>query len=363
MIKQIESDRRSRADVTHEAGLVQHDLRLARISPLSWLLAGIALVVVGLAALLFGPARLGVGKVLITLLDAIPGVGLDGGLSGQERTILSSIRAPRVVLGGLVGGTLALAGGAYQGAFRNPLADPYLLGAAAGAGMGATVALVATDGSLWVAPAAFLGALGGVAVTYFVGRNEGGRSAAGLLLAGIAVTSFLTAVQTYILQRNYETLQEVYSFILGQLGTGGWSEVWMMLPYATVSAVAIIAHRRVLDVLSVGDEEAASLGIVPVRIRRRLVIAASLGTAAAVAVSGLIGFVGVIVPHTIRLLFGWSYRVILPLSLVLGAAFMIGADLIGRTVVAPAELPIGVVTAFFGAPFFLFVLRSSRRIR
>jgi iron complex transport system permease protein len=119
----------------------------------------------------------------------------------------------------------------------------------------------------------------------------------------------------------------------------------------------------VLDVLSVGDEEAASLGIVPIRIRRRLVIAASLGTAAAVAVSGLIGFVGVIVPHTIRLLFGWSYRVILPLSIVLGAAFMIGADLIGRTVVAPAELPIGVVTAFFGAPFFLLVLRSSRRVR
>lgn len=350
--------------MTLDTGLLDPlEVRPSRVSFMAWLLATAGLVSLALGALLFGPARLGAGRVVTTLIDALPGIDLAGGLVGQERTILFSIRAPRAVLGGLVGATLALAGGAYQGAFRNPLADPYLLGAAAGAGMGATAAIVATDGAAWVAPAAFLGALGGVGLTYFTGRSEAGRSPAGLLLAGVAVTSFLTAVQTYILQRNYETLQEVYSFILGQLGTGGWSEVLLMLPYTTVAAGVIIAHRRVLDVLSVGDEEAASLGIVPIRIRRRLVMAASLGTAAAVAVSGLIGFVGVIVPHTIRLLFGWSYRVILPLSIVLGAAFMIGADLIGRTVVAPAELPIGVVTAFFGAPFFLLVLRSSRRVR
>jgi iron complex transport system permease protein len=153
------------------------ELKPAGVSPLAWLVGIIVLLTVGLTALLLGPARLNVGRVLATLLDALPGVEVGNPLTGQDRTILFSIRAPRVVLGGLVGATLALAGGAYQGAFRNPLADPYLLGAAAGAGMGATAALVATDGGAWVAPAAFLGALGGVGLTYFIGRSEGRRLA------------------------------------------------------------------------------------------------------------------------------------------------------------------------------------------
>ncbi|HEU4749455.1 MAG TPA: iron ABC transporter permease [Acidimicrobiia bacterium] len=333
----------------------------ARVSPFAWLVTATFLVVATLAGFLIGPAGINVGAALRGLADALPGVNLTSGLTGQESAILFSIRAPRVVLGALVGGTLALCGGAYQGVFRNVMADPYLLGAAAGAGVGATAAIVATDGRGWVTPAAFIGAILAVYLTYLVGRRGHDRSPAALLLAGIAVTAFLTAVQTFILQRNYGSLQEVYSFILGQLGTGGWGEVRLMLPYAAVAGAVILAHRRVLDVLAVGDEEAATLGVDPGRVRRRLVVAASLGTAAAVSVSGLIGFVGVIVPHVIRLVAGSSYRVVVPLSMAGGAAFMIAADLIGRTVLSPAELPIGVVTAFFGAPFFLFVLRNSRR--
>lgn len=333
----------------------------ARVSPSVWLLTAGLLVAAALAGLLIGPAGIDIGSVLKGLADALPGLTLNSGLTGQESAILFSIRAPRVVLGALVGGTLALCGGAYQGVFRNVMADPYLLGAAAGAGVGATAAIVSTEGRGWVAPAAFLGAILAVYVTYLVGRRGHDRSPAALLLAGIAVTAFLTAIQTFILQRNYGSLEEVYSFILGQLGTGGWGEVRLLAPYAVVAAIVIIAHRRVLDVLTVGDEEASSLGIEPDRIRRRLVVAASLGTAAAVSVSGLIGFVGLIVPHVIRLVAGSSYRVVIPLSMLGGAVFMIGADLIGRSVLSPAELPIGVVTAFFGAPFFLMVLRQSRR--
>lgn len=326
-----------------------------------WAGGAALLAVTALAGFLIGPAGIAPASALAALTDLLPGLNIASGLTVQQDSILFSIRAPRIVLGALVGATLALCGGAYQGVFRNPLADPYLLGAAAGAGLGATVAIVTTDGRAWVAPAAFVGALVAVYLAYLVGRRSQDRSSASLLLAGIAVAAFFTAAQTFVLQRNYTSLQEVYSFILGQLGTGGWGEVRLMFPYAALAATVIVAHRRVLDVLLVGDEEAASLGVDATRVRRRLVIAASLGTAAAVSVSGLIGFVGVIVPHIIRLLAGWSYRVIVPLSMVFGAAFMIAADLVGRTVLSPAELPIGVVTAFFGAPFFLIVLRNSRR--
>jgi iron complex transport system permease protein len=186
--------------------------------------------------------------------------------------------------------------------------------------------------------------------------------AASLLLAGIAVATFLTAVQTYLQQQHADTIRQVYSWILGRLATAGWGDVRSALPYAVVSGAALVAQRRVLDVLAVGDEEAASLGVNPRRARVLVVATASLATAAAVAVSGLIGFVGIIVPHTVRLLVGPSYRQILPLSLLFGGAFLALADLVARTAVAPAEIPIGVVTALAGAPFFVLVLRSSRKL-
>lgn len=292
---------------------------------------------------------------------------VNSGLSEPEAAILWQLRLPLVVLGGIAGAMLALCGAAYQGVFRNPLADPYLLGAAAGAGLGATLALVyGPHTTTWfvdpVPLAAFVGAIGGVMLAYAVGRAGGrGRATTGLILAGVAVTSFLTALQTYIQQRESDSLRQVYTWILGRLVTVGWDEVWLVLPYALVSAGALVLHRRLLDVMSVGDEEAESLGERPARVRLVIVIAASLGTAAAVAVSGLIGFVGLIVPHTVRLIAGSSYRAVIPLSIAFGAAFMILTDLLARTLVAPGEIPIGVITAFFGAPFFAVVLWTSRR--
>jgi iron complex transport system permease protein len=163
-------------------------------------------------------------------------------------------------------------------------------------------------------------------------------------------------------QQRSETIRDVYGWLLGQLETSGWSEVWIVAPYAAVAAGTIIVHRRLLDVLRLGDEEAAALGVNVRRVRLAVIVAATLGTAAAVAVSGLIGFVGIIVPHAIRLLVGGSYRVVLPLSIVAGAGFLVFADLLARTVLAPAELPIGVITAFFGAPFFAIVLRTTRLV-
>jgi len=181
------------------------------------------------------------------------------------------------------------------------------------------------------------------------------------VLAGVAVVSFLTAIQTYVLQRHSEVLRSVYSWILGQLTSSQWSDVRLVLPYVTVACAVLLVHGRLLDVLRVGDDEAAALGAQVRRIRLTVVLAATIATAAVVSVSGLIGFVGIIVPHIVRLLVGGSYRRVLPVSLLGGAAFLILADLAGRMVIRPAELPIGVVTAFFGAPFFLFVLHTTVR--
>jgi iron complex transport system permease protein len=280
----------------------------------------VVLVVALLTGALVGPAGLTARGVVLELVGALPLVDVDSGLSAQQQAILWQIRLPRVVLGALVGAMLAVAGAAYQGAFRNPLADPYLLGSSVG----------------------------------------GGRSTVVIVLAGVAVAAFANAAQTFVQQRYDDSLRAVYAWLLGRLSTDGWHDVLVVLPYVVVSCGVLLLHRRVLDVLAVGDVEAASLGVQPGRVRLALVLAATLGTAAVVSVSGLIGFVGIVVPHAVRLLLGPSHRVLVPVAMVLGAAFLVLTDVLARWVMAPAELPIGVVTAMVGAPFFLVVLRRHR---
>ncbi|GGQ70858.1 FecCD family ABC transporter permease [Couchioplanes azureus] len=336
----------------------------------AWFIGGVAAVAVALVAgIAVGPITLPPGAVAAELLNLVPGVRLDSGLTEREVAIITELRLPRVVLGLLVGALLALAGAAYQGVFRNPLADPHLLGIAAGAGLGVTAVItfrggagdVTADLPVGVPLAAFVGAIVAVVLTYLLGAAGGRtRTPATLILSGVAVSAFLAAAQTFLMQRHTESLREVYAWLLGRLATAGWHDVLVVLPYAAVTGLIVLIHRRELDVLTVGDEEATSLGLHPQRSRYLLVVAASLGTAAAVSVSGLIGFVGMIVPHTMRLLAGPSYRSILPLSVLYGGAFLALTDLVARTVASPAEVPIGVVTAFFGAPFFAVVLRRTR---
>ena len=329
-----------------------------------WLPASLAFLGVALlAGTLVGPVDLGAVNVIRATFAHV--LGLQSPLSGADDAILWELRLPRVILAALVGGTLAAAGAAYQGVFRNPLADPYLLGAAAGAGLGATLVAAYAPGSALTGDllpiAAFVGASIAVVVAYVLGRSAGAAAGpAALVLAGVTVASFFTALQTFVQQQNVDTVQEVYSWLLGRLSTSGWREVGIMVPYAAASWLIILGHRRLLDVLSVGDDEAAALGVNVARVRLFVVAAATIATAAAVAVSGLIAFVGIIVPHTIRLLVGGSYRVLLPLSVIVGAGFLVFADIVARTILSPAELPIGVVTAFVGAPFFALVLRTTR---
>jgi iron complex transport system permease protein len=347
------------------AALPRRDVAATRLR-LPTLLGALALlagaVMVGVSV---GPAALPVRGIARELLDRLPLVSVDSGLTDLQQTILWEVRMPRVVLGAIVGALLASCGAAYQGVFRNPLADPYLLGVAAGAGLGATIVIVygppsGGGGRPLLPVAAFAGGAMAVGIAYVLGATvKRERSAAAVVLAGVAVAAFLTAAQTYLQQRHAETLREVYSWILGRLTLATWSDVRLLLPYAAVSATILLLHRRLLDVLQVGEEEADALGVNASRVRLAVVIAATLGTAAAVAVTGLIGFVGIIVAHTVRMVTKGSYRVVLPLSMIGGAAFLVLADVIARSVQSPAELPIGVVTAFFGAPFFLLVLSRS----
>ncbi|MDH3010986.1 MULTISPECIES: FecCD family ABC transporter permease [Gordonia] len=315
-------------------------------------------------AVLVGPAGLTPKGVLLDLLDQLPLVDVESGLTPRQQTILWEVRMPRVALGALVGAMLAVAGAAYQGVFRNPLADPYLLGVSSGAGLGATVAIVlgGAAGTIGLPPAAFVGGILAVAATYALGRTVGGgRTEVVIILAGVAVAAFANAIQTFLMQQHDDTLRQVYNWMLGRLATDGWSEVVTVLPYVLACVAVIVLFGRTLDVMAVGDIEASSLGIRPERVRLLLVCVATLGTAAVVSVSGLIGFVGIVIPHAVRLLVGPGHRLLLPLSLLVGAAFLVLADVVARTAMSPSELPIGVVTAAIGAPFFLVVLRRSGR--
>jgi len=325
-------------------------------------LAGLCVAAVG--GLVIGPTSIGTSRVLGDVFSHV-GVG-HSTLSSLQSTIIWQLRAPRLVLGLLAGAMLAVAGGTYQGVFRNPLADPYLLGVAAGAGLGATFAIVDVGGGVttptWAPLLAFAGAMAAVTVTWLVGGRGLRSNASTLILAGVAVSSLLTSAQTFLQQSSSNSIARVYIWLLGSLATASWHSVLLVLPYVVLCAVICVASGRALDVMSVGENESRSLGL-PVRQVRLIVIAASsLGTAAIVSAVGLIGFVGIIVPHIVRLLVGTSYRRILPISVIFGAAFLVVADTIARTVLAPSELPLGVVTALVGAPVFVLILSIRRPV-
>lgn len=326
-----------------------------------WLATVVAVLVTLLLAICIGAVYITPADIWSTIAAQI--FADKHGENNTYSTIIWQLRLPRVLLAFLVGSILASAGCAYQGVFRNPLADPYLLGVSAGAGLGATliIAYAGTTWNIYLPVAAFGGAIAAVSLTYLLGRSAiSGRSSTALILAGVAVASVLTAAQTLVQQQNTDVLREVYTWILGRLSTSGWSELLIIAPYILLCSVVLLQYRRVLDVFSVGDDEAQTMGLPVARARGAIIVAASLGTAAAVSLTGLIGFVGIIVPHILRLVVGSSYRILLPLSMIYGGIFLVLADILARTVLAPQEIPIGVVTALLGAPFFLFVLGSRR---
>ncbi len=281
------------------------------------------------------------------------------------KTILLDIRLPRTLLVLITGAALSGSGAAYQGLFRNPLADPYLIGVASGAGLGAIAAMsfgwpYTPLGLIMVPMAAFVAGLLTVLVVYRLARVGNTVPTSNLILAGVAVSSFATALTSFLMLRSNGEVRRAISWLLGGFSLGGWEAVFAILPYVLVGLTVLILSSYWLNLLQFGDEQAQHLGLDAQRAKVIILFAASLATAAAVAFSGIIGFVGLIVPHVARLLWGSDYRRLLPLSVVLGASVLLIADLIARLVLAPQELPVGIVTALAGAPFFLWILRRAR---
>ena len=286
--------------------------------------------------------------------------------SATLSAILFSLRMPRTALVALTGAALAGSGTAYQGLFRNPLADPYLIGVASGAGLGAVLAMSAkwpysTLGLLGVPLAAFVGAILTVGAVYQLARVRRAIPTTNLILAGVAVSSFATAITSFLMINSTGEMRRALVWLLGGSTMTGWQPVLALLPYITLGLGTLVTMGHALNVLQFGDEQAQQLGLPVQRVRVTIILAASLTTAAAVSFSGVIGFIGLIVPHIVRMVWSSDYRHMLPLSMISGAGLLLIADVLARVVMAPQELPVGIITALAGAPFFLWVLRRAKQ--
>ena len=287
-------------------------------------------------------------------------------LTPSSHTIIWDIRFPRVVLALLVGASLGISGATYQGLFKNPLADPYLIGVASGASLGATLVFLTglpfTYGYFSLLPvASFCGGLAAVYIAYLISHNSGDTQLSTLLLAGLAIGAFATAITGILMLRSDPDLRPLLSWLMGGFIRAQWNHSLLMIPYMAVGTIFILGYSRILNTMQLEEYYSESLGVDVEKTKRVLIISATLMTSAAVSFSGLIGFVGLIAPHVIRLLWGTDYRTILPLSGIAGAAFLVIADLTARTIISPVELPVGIITALVGSPFFVYLLLKSKR--
>ena len=344
---------------------------IAVISPRTLFIALTALLMVALWL------SLALGPVSLPLLDTLEALLSLSGLSaeqvpGQAELIIGQIRLPRTLLGLSVGAVLALCGVAMQGLFRNPLADPGLVGVSSGAALGAALVIVGSAslgwglGPLWLQPyllslAAFAGGLGVTAVVYRLGRRDGQTSVAAMLLAGVALSALagaLIGLFTYL--ADDATLRSLTFWNMGSLNGASYARLWPLLLVGVGVAIWLPRRATALNALLLGESETRHLGFEVERLKRELVLCTALGVGAAVAAAGLIGFIGLVVPHLLRLLVGPDHRILLPASAMAGAALLLLADLLARLLLAPAELPIGIITALLGAPFFLYLLVKGR---
>ena len=365
-----EAARNGTADESDRAAT---SVRAARRRRTGRVLGGLVLLLVGAVVLGLGVGAVAIspGQVLAILGEPV-GLSLPWGYESRQALVLTAIRLPRVLLGVGVGGGLAVSGAVMQGLFRNPLADPSLIGVSSGAALAAVVTIVLGPvlmggwadalGPFLLPAAAFAGGVGATVLVYRLGTRNGQTSVATMLLAGIAINALAgagTGLMTFIADDNQ--LRDLTFWTLGSLGGATWTQLAVVGPCLLGGMVAAPLLARPLNALLLGEGEAFHLGIDTERTKKQVVTLAALVVGAAVAVSGVIGFIGLVVPHLLRLAVGPDHRVLIPGSALLGGALLLGADVLARTIVAPAELPIGIVTALVGAPFFLWLLLHDRK--
>ena len=304
--------------------------------------------------------------ILRILAAQIPGINITPDWPNSFSAIILAIRLPRTILVALTGAALASSGAAYQGLFRNPLADPYLIGVASGAGLGAVFAMSLhwpnnMLGFYLVPIGAFIGAILTVILVYNLARVNGLVPLTTLILAGVAVGAFASALTSFLMLRSDLQLHRAISFLLGGSPMTGWDPVIAALPYMAIGMGLLSLSGHMLNILQFGEEEAKQMGLSVKWAKIFIIIVASLTTAVAVAFSGVIGFIGLVVPHMIRIIWGPDYRRLIPLSIFGGASALLLADMLARILLAPSSLPVGIVTALAGAPFFLWILRRAKR--
>ena len=337
-------------------------LTLKRIFRVSIFLLA-ALAAVFLLALFAGPTPFDVSSVFKGILSVFPFAGEHAQLSESEHAILFSIRIPRIVFAGIVGASLSCSGAVFQGILRNPLADPYILGVSGGAAAGAIVAIVFGLDSLpfGITAVAFIGGISSILLVWGLAGSSAELRTDRILLSGVIVNAFFSALIMFLVAvAGNDRLQGVIFWLMGDLGMAEKKDVILATLFMITGFIVMFLHARDLNVMLAGEDTALQLGINVKKTRMAMLLAASLVTASAVSMSGIIGFVGLIIPHIARMLFGSDNRLLLPASLLFGGAFLIVADAIARTVIAPSELPVGVITALCGAPYFAYLMKRSK---
>jgi len=323
-----------------------------------------------LAAMIWGAVTIGWKNVFAILCDALPFYRSEAAadIAPVHRDILLQIRVPRVLLAAAVGSSLAVSGAVFQGLFRNPMADPYVIGVSSGAALGAVFAMLggfslAVGGFGAVPLFAFFGGIVTILLVYNMARVGRAVPVMTLLLAGIAVSAFLSALVSLLTYFAGERLHQVIFWLMGGLGGATWMQVKVMLPYSLIGYLSVCIFSRELNAMLLGEETASHLGVDTEKVKKILLAGASLLVAAAVSTSGIIGFVGLVVPHFVRLVAGPDHRFLIPASALLGGSLLIATDLLARAIIAPTELPVGIITALIGAPLFVYLLKKRRKLR
>ena len=338
-------------------GKMNQVVTAGRVAGVGSLLLAVVFIV-ALASLFFGSSDIDASSIFQWLIS---GGNEDGtGLSDTDETILFSIRLPRIIFAGIVGGALAAAGVVFQGLLRNPLADPYILGISGGAAVGALTALMLGILPLGVSGSAFLGAIATIVLVYGIAKTKNELQSTTLLLAGVIVNAFFSAVIMFLISTaSDKSLHNAMFWLMGDLSLAEWREIALTGLFLLLGFIVIFTYARHLNLMAISEETAKQLGVNVEQTKIILLLAASLITGVAVSVSGIIGFVGLIVPHMMRILLGSDHRMLLPASVLFGSSFLIVADTFARNLIAPAELPVGVITALCGAPYFIYLLRRK----